>query len=286
MQYLLKISTIENGGERMIIRYNIPRLRQLIENLFHLTGVSLSVLDTEYRRLAHCSYDDDFCTLLQGTENAAKNCKNCDLAILKKCGRTRKLEGHICTAGLYDCAMPIMKYDTLVGYVIMGRVRSAKSPETPRNIPAEHPEIYSRFLQKYRQLPIMTEKQLAALYALLPTILFDHAIEIVYDPFANELAQYIEDNLQKNLSVGHLCDRFHISPNHLYSVFHKNFDRTVNAYITAQRLERAKKLLLESNEPVYSIADTVGIGNYTYFCKLFKKEIGLTPVQYRENRSE
>lgn len=52
-------------------------------------------------------------------------------------------------------------------------------------------------------------------------------------------------------------------------------------YITNCRLERAKKLLLETSEPVYNISEKVGIHNYTYFCNLFKKKTGITPTEYK-----
>lgn len=283
LQYLFNVSTIFRGGDVMIIQYNTAQLRRLIENLFDLVGVSLSVLDTDYRILTHCSRKDDFCSLLQRTGDAAENCRNCDMAILKKCSRSKKLEGHICAAGLYDCAMPIIKYDTIVGFVIMGRIRSAKSPLVPGNIPEMDPETRNGLMQKYEKIPIMTQKQLTALYDLLPSILFDSAIRIVYDPLANKLAQYIEANLRDDLSVSSLCDRFHISANRLYNTFRKNFDRTVSDYITDQRLKRAKEMLTDSDEPVYIIAESVGISNYTYFCKLFKKRSGCTPVQFRND---
>jgi len=55
----------------------------------------------------------------------------------------------------------------------------------------------------------------------------------------------------------------------------------VNAYITQQRMTRAKQLLRETEEPVYRVAELIGIRNYTYFCRLFKEKTGLTPLRYR-----
>ena len=41
------------------------------------------------------------------------------------------------------------------------------------------------------------------------------------------------------------------------------------------------QLLRETEEPVYRVAELIGIRNYTYFCRLFKEKTGLTPLQYR-----
>ena len=80
-----------------------------------------------------------------------------------------------------------------------------------------------------------------------------------------------------------LCEVLHVSKNKLYSAFASQCGTTVNAYITQQRLERAKQLLWETDEPVYRVAEAIGIRNYTYFCRLFKKKTGLSPLAYRRS---
>lgn len=103
------------------------------------------------------------------------------------------------------------------------------------------------------------------------------------DPLANAILEYIRKNIKEDITVKVLCSQFHISANHLYNIFRSNLDRTVTQYITEQRMNRAKELLLTSNDPVYAIAERVGIDNYTYFCRLFRKHNGFTPTQYRKH---
>lgn len=267
----------------MIIQYDREQLRGLINNLFDLTGISLSVLDADYQLLVHCAHPNDFCTLLQSVDGESENCKKCDQRILKKCSRSGKLEGHICASGLYDSAMPIMKHNTIVGYVIMGRVRSEQSPAVLQHIPDTDVKTVGKLKRLYNQLPSLTAKQLTALYSLLPSVLFDNAIHIVYDPLVNEIVEYIEEHLKEELTVTAICSRFHLSVNHLYDLFRENLDRTVNDYITQQRILLAKTMLVSTNNTVYEIAENVGIVNYPYFCKLFKKKTGMTPSQFRKN---
>lgn len=265
----------------MIIQYDREQLKGLIDNLFDLTGISLSVLDADYQLLVHCSHPNDFCTLLQSVDGESENCKKCDQRILKKCSRSGKLEGHICASGLYDSAMPIMKRDTIVGYVIMGRIRSDRSPAVLQHIPDTDEKTVGKLKHLYNQLPFLTGKQLTALYSLLPSVLFDSAIRIVYDPMVNEIVEYIEEHLKEELNVTKICDNFHLSVNHLYDLFRENLGRTVNDFITQQRIARAKTMLVSSRKTVYEIAENVGIVNYPYFCKLFKKKTGITPSQFR-----
>jgi AraC-like DNA-binding protein len=266
----------------MIIRYDTQRLNAIIKNLFDLTGISISILDQDYRTLTNCSKAEDFCTCLQTVGNERERCMQCDGDILKKCSRTKNLERHICMAGLYDSAMPIMKYDTIVGYVLMGRIRSANSPESLQYIPQTDACTIKQLKMLYGEIPTMAEKQLNALYQLLPLILFDNAIRIIYDPLVNEIVAYIREHLKEDLNVRQLCGKFHISVNYLYNLFRKNLDCSVCDYITEQRMNRAKELIASSELKIYAIAEAVGIDNYTYFCRVFKKRNGCSPTEYRK----
>lgn len=265
----------------MIINYNVEMLNYLIKNLFDLTGICISVLDTDYKVLTNCSPDFDFCSLLQRTEKEQANCKNCDEKILKKCSQSKKLESHICRAGLYDAALPITKNNNIVGYVIMGRVRSANSPQELVYFPNTNQDNDDLKLL-YNKLPILKEEQLIALYNIFSCIFFDEAINIIYDTSINAAIEFINDNLKEPLRISMLCKKLNVSANYLYDAFRENLNCTVNDYITGQRMERAKKLLLETNLPIGSVAEEVGINNYTYFFKLFKKINGISPHKYRK----
>ena len=265
----------------MLIKYNKEQLKRIIEDIFILTGISIAILDTEHNAVTTTMQKQEYCRLLQKSEAEAKLCRECDKKILKKCAISKKLERHICRAGLYDCAMPIIKYDTIIAYVLMGQIRSLDSPCELNYIPEGTPQTIAKLKELYKQTPFMTEQQLSGLYDLLPHILFNDAIEFVYDPLANKIIEFIDENLHRKISTNELCTKFHISKNFLYETFRKNLNNTITGYINDQRIHRAKKLLKQTNYPVFQIAEMVGIDNYTYFCKLFKKTCKITPADYR-----
>ena len=265
----------------MIINYDVEMLNYLIKNIFDLTGICISILDTDYGVLTNCSPDFDFCNLLQKSEEEKENCKNCDKKILRKCSKSKKLESHICRVGLYDAAMPIIKNNNIVGYIIMGRIRSVNSPQELTYFSDTDPN-YDNLKLLYNKLPILKDGQLSALYNIFSCIFFDEAINIIYDTFINTAIEFINDNLKETLSISVLCKNLNVSTNYLYDAFHKNFNCTVNDYITGQRIKRAERLLIETNLPICSVAEEVGIGNYTYFFRLFKKNNGISPNNYRK----
>lgn len=264
----------------MIIKYNTEQLNRIIKNIYDLTGIAISVLDTKYNVLTKCKTVQDYCSVLQKKEKL--HCCECDMILLEKCRASKELENHICFAGLYDAAMPIIKNDTIVGFAIMGRVRSANSPISPHHLPDIDAKKLKKLKKLYNELPFITEDKLMALYDLLSFVIFDSAIQIVYDPLVTEIINFIEANFRENISIDYLCSKFHISKNRLYKAFNDNLRSTVNMYITERRLNYAKELLLKTNDPVYIISQNAGIGNYAYFCRLFKEKNGVTPTQYRK----
>ena len=265
----------------MVIEYNIEYINRIIEDISVLTGISINLLDTDYNIITTCSKTQKYCDTLQSIDNGKMYCAQCDRKILDKCRQSKKMEYHICKSGLYDSAIPLIKDDIIAGFLIMGQIRSSRSPSLPKKLPHADANTLEKLSVLYNDIPILSKNRLNALYDLLPYILFDNAIQIVHDPFICNISDYIDANLHNNLSINHLCAKFYISKNRLYEAFQNNLNSTVTEYINERRIYHAKILLTNTNEPVFKIAEAVGIYNYTYFCKLFKKLCNITPTQYR-----
>lgn len=264
----------------MKIKYNLPMLKCIADDLTQLTGIAISILDSERNKLVISSSPNDYCTIFQSDEENCKLCRCSDQAILSKCCSSFKLETHICHAGLYDAAMPILKGNTILGYVLFGRVRSTNSPKIPKRPPnnVNAQELSAHF----QELPFFTTTQLHCLYDLLSHILFEKAIEAETDNFIDEATQYIDEHLNSNLQVSSLCKELNVSKNYLYRSFHKHLGQTLNEYITERRIDTAKSLLSETNDPVYVIGEKVGYDNYSYFCRVFKASTGISAIEYRK----
>ena len=263
----------------MKFKYNMTTLKHITNDLSQLTGIAISVLDSERNFLTTASNANDYCIVFQSMGNNNQLCRCSDNTILDRCAASLKLETHICHAGLCDAAMPIMKNNMILGYVVFGRIRSANSPKESKY--RDCTSAGNLLDSLYHKLPCFSDEQLYCLHDLLSHILFEKAIEIETDSFIETATSYIETHLDEPLSVELLCRALNVSRNYLYRAFHKNYEKTVNAYITEQRINKARSLLAETNLPVYGIAEKVGFENHTYFCKLFKKRTGFSPSEYR-----
>lgn len=93
---------------------------------------------------------------------------------------------------------------------------------------------------------------------------------------------YIQINLCGPLSTIDIAKKQNISPNYLSNQFKSKVDCTITDYIRRHRMDRALKLLSTTELNIQDIANQIGIEDTSYFSKQFKKEIGMSPLQYQK----
>jgi len=87
------------------------------------------------------------------------------------------------------------------------------------------------------------------------------------------------------LSLKEIAQHAALSPRHLCAVFKSERNLSVSQYITQYRLEKASEYLKQQQFTVRQISENVGYANQFYFSSSFKKQIGKTPSQYRQEYS-
>jgi AraC-like DNA-binding protein len=97
---------------------------------------------------------------------------------------------------------------------------------------------------------------------------------------------YIRKNIGSRLDINLLADKACMSKDHYIRVFKRETGETPNVYITKRKLEKAELSLVTTALPIKSIADSLGYDDYSYFNRIFKKNAGVTPLQYRESHFE
>lgn len=93
---------------------------------------------------------------------------------------------------------------------------------------------------------------------------------------------YIGEHLSKcDLSLNEVAEYVGWSPNYFSSQFKKAVGVNFVKFVTEKRLEQAKQLLQTSNKPICEIAELVGFGTVPYFNTVFKRNLSITPNDYR-----
>lgn len=105
---------------------------------------------------------------------------------------------------------------------------------------------------------------------------------------ALEAKKYIESNyFNPNLSLDKIAEHIGISKFYIIHEFTREFGISPSKYLTYFRIQQACKLLQEVNSyTLNEIAKMVGFANDNYFGKVFKRNKGITPTQYRYNNNQ
>ncbi|WP_170311539.1 helix-turn-helix domain-containing protein [Vallitalea okinawensis] len=97
-----------------------------------------------------------------------------------------------------------------------------------------------------------------------------------------EVGEYIRNNLDKDLSLRTLSEYAMFSPTYFHQQFTQLIGSTPNQYVKQQRLIKAKELLIHTPKTIEDISITCGFKSSAYFCFTFKKELGITPSEFKK----
>jgi AraC-like DNA-binding protein/ligand-binding sensor protein len=85
----------------------------------------------------------------------------------------------------------------------------------------------------------------------------------------------------QNISVNRVAQALGISAGHLSRVFKRTTGQTLERYLMAQRVEAAKRMLLEPLATISEVAENCGFADSAYFARVFRKITGCSPSDYR-----
>lgn len=104
-------------------------------------------------------------------------------------------------------------------------------------------------------------------------------VSIKYNKQVDDIINYINQNLQEDISLEDISSQFYISTSYICRIFKSSTGMTINKYITARRISIAKSLLAEGLS-VNEVCEQCGYNNYSNFVKAFTKAVGISPKKY------
>ena len=97
-----------------------------------------------------------------------------------------------------------------------------------------------------------------------------------------EICRYLQEHYREQVSLKEMARLVTLSPVYVSSIFKKEKGMSISTYFTQLRIEKAKELLRETPMSIGAIAEAVGYQDTRYFSKLFIKEVGIKPMDYRK----
>lgn len=133
---------------------------------------------------------------------------------------------------------------------------------------------------------VAAEGTLEKLHASLAEMLIDFLrkgehYEQTSDNLLREIQSYIDNHLDKAISLSDIEQEFYVNKFVFCRQFKKFTGQTFNKYVKTARLQNALSLLKNTDIKIYEIAHRLGFRDESYFGVIFKKEFGISPSEYR-----
>lgn len=277
----------------MKLNYNEKELHQLLQDFHDLTKLTLTLYDPEGKWIfSYPTKENCFCNCIKTSPEGAALCEASDRASFEAAKTSGECVIYKCHAGLIEATAPIVSDGFTIGYLMMGQVANAASPEQLQSL-IEHAlhkyhlnEAENDSWKQYAAAtPCISDTQIHAaariMEACISSILYKKLISIEKQQFEQNINTYILNHLTEDLSVDRLCEHLHLSRRKLYEYSEEFLHCSIAKYIKKMRLQHAQTLLSETNLPISTISEQCGFSDYNYFCRIFKQENGMSARSYR-----
>ena len=120
----------------------------------------------------------------------------------------------------------------------------------------------------------------------------EHLSERLYDQWSdkleriNEAVRYMEEHFTEAVTTEELSRMIHLSEGYFCSLFKEVTGKTAKEYINSLRLTRAREILSSTDMTVTEAAFCCGFSDANYFTRLFKKETGISPREFRKREGD
>lgn len=147
-------------------------------------------------------------------------------------------------------------------------------------------------LQEYRSDKLLKHQKLSSLVDVLYVELTREYLKKIeptsqhspaqYPDRLRQLEQLIDRNYLQHKTASDYAEMMHMSTRHLNRITQSLLGKTTTDLITERVLLEAQRMLSHANVTVATVADNLGFEDHSYFSRLFKKKLGLTPSEFSE----
>ena len=97
-----------------------------------------------------------------------------------------------------------------------------------------------------------------------------------------KILHYIEEHITENLTLQTISSKMNLSREYTSYIFKKEMGKTLTAYVNERKLLLAKELIIDGSMTLTDISSYLGYENYNYFSRIFKNNLGITPIALKQ----
>ena len=263
-------------------------LEEIIRELYNISGFRISIYSSKREEV--CAWPEElhlFCRMVQENRECLKQCRaNDDKAFAKAC-QTGEVVIYRCHMGLYEAVAPLYDRGRLSGYLMMGQTLDTMKQSRQEVLRNAVPYGGNREVlhQAVEQIPDRTKAQILSCISIMEVcasyISLSNRFKVSEEALPQKIRSYIEAHYREDILLDELCHLFYCSRATLTSSFRKAYQTSIHQYLLTFRLRLSCELLADTSYTVGQAARESGFQDQNYFTKVFKKEYGVTPSNYR-----
>ncbi|OJU13243.1 MAG: hypothetical protein BGN88_02460 [Clostridiales bacterium 43-6] len=246
-------------------------------------------------------HNNEFCNFLKKKDTCYFTCLATKRKILEKCEKTGTPFYGICPFGVEEYVFPILNKNRLYAFFCIGQFYSDRDVNLERLRSASLEYGFdaaiaeSKYCKVCKRNTMNFDEFVVDMNILCKLVLqlyneygYEYykgykMIEHVNNNTIKNAIFFIDCNFDKNISLRDVANASFCNPSYLSSTFKTKMNMTVTDYINYIRIKNAKYLLDCSTESITEIAYKVGFNDSAYFTRVYKKLMGLSPKEYRNN---
>ena len=192
---------------------------------------------------------------------------------------------------IYDRIILYIKHDFLENLGLLDAFKKSSELEShvvrfPANVSAE---IYDAFINAEKDIKVEDKEYAGKLISRIDIIRalisfnkacisenFGFTPEARYNRKVIDILEYINENLQKDLTIERLADHFYMSKFHMMRIFKQETGYSVHQYVSEKRILYARSLIM-GGMPATTACLESGFNDYSSFSRAFKAQLGMLP---------
>lgn len=271
-----------------MLEVNMAEIEKIIKEIYVATGIKSVLYDEEFNTVY--SYPDGlcpFCCIIREDEELRKKCLMCDIMGFNKTVQGMKPHIYNCHMNLTESISPIIKNDTIIGFVMIGEIVLKENIDIIKTKIAamKDKKTRERLYAELAKMKSTDNEHITAVSDIINMctsyLWLEQLVSTKPGLGAVAIKNYIYDHMRDDLSVKQLCEQFNVSKSSLYSIAKEAFGKGISEYIRDVRMEKAKELLVNKKMSISDVSEAVGIIDTNYFTKYFKRYTGKTPSSWR-----
>lgn len=274
----------------MNLSFDFEKMHSLLSSFDNISGLRYSLSDSKCNFLCTSNDMSPFCTIINSNQCGHQMCVKSDMDALAASKNLNKpYYTYRCHAGILNTLMPLYNPSTMepFAYIYFGQMIHDSDINKQWLTCLEKTKWLNNDALEaaFYRLRKVDERYIDSCAAILCScysyIWMDGILKSSNLTDEELLIQYIDAHYMDPITLDSIAKDLSVSKTKLCSLASKR-GTTVMSMINDKRMKAAKKLLSYNNYHISDISFLVGINDYNYFSKIFRKNYGISPREYRK----